>query len=170
MIEKIFLFLALVAMLFSQASLLINLCRDQHEDHFCGIIFDFGSVVQDISFEDIYYLELCQSLFWRSKTICVILVEGIKRNIFVKLFLNFGPVVQENMSFKDISHLSCDPYIKPSEIVCALLLEGIMRSTSLNLNQWFKRRFRLQIVLIWSSGGPFVGGTEPFVQVRKRAL
>ena len=74
------------------------------------------------------------------------------------------------MSFKDISHLSGDPCIKPSETICALLLEGIMRSTSLILNQWFKRRFRLKIFLTWSSLGPFVSGTEQFVLVRKRAL
>ena len=74
------------------------------------------------------------------------------------------------MSFKDISHLSGDPCIKPSETVSALLLEGIMRSTSLILNQWFKRRFRLKIFLIWSYGGPFDSGTELFVLVRKSAL
>ena len=46
-------------------------------------LFDFGPEVQEISFEDIAYLELCQPLFWLSKTICAILVEGIMRNIFV---------------------------------------------------------------------------------------
>ena len=48
--------------------------------------FDFGPVVLEISFEDISYLELCQPLFWHSKNNCVILVEGIMRNISVKLF------------------------------------------------------------------------------------
>ena len=45
-------------------------------------------MVQEISFEDISYLELCQPLFEQSKTICAILVEGIMRNISVKLILN----------------------------------------------------------------------------------
>ena len=34
-------------------------------------LFDFGPVVQEISFEDIPYQELCQPLFRQSKTICV---------------------------------------------------------------------------------------------------
>ena len=37
-------------------------------------------------FEDISYLELCQPLYMRSKTICAIFIEGIMRNISVKLF------------------------------------------------------------------------------------
>ena len=41
MFQKIFLFLALVAMLLSQAELPINLRRVQHEDHFCDIILIF---------------------------------------------------------------------------------------------------------------------------------
>ena len=48
--------------------------------------FNFGPVVQEISFEDISYLELWQPLFQRSKTIFAILVEGIMRNFSVKLF------------------------------------------------------------------------------------
>ena len=48
-------FIALVAMLFSQA----EPSDQQHEDHFCEInYYDFGPVVQEISFEDILYLEL----------------------------------------------------------------------------------------------------------------
>ena len=46
----------------------------------------FGPVVQEISFEDISYLKLCQPLFRQSKTTCAILVEGIMKNISVKLF------------------------------------------------------------------------------------
>ena len=39
-----------------------------------------------MSFKDISYLELWQPLFQWSKTICAILVDGIMRNISVKLF------------------------------------------------------------------------------------
>ena len=47
----------------------------------------FEPVVQEeMSFKDITYLELCGSFFWRSKTICAILVEGIMRNNCLKLF------------------------------------------------------------------------------------
>ena len=48
--------------------------------------FDFGPVVQEITFEVNSYLELCQPLFQRNKPISAILVEGIIRNISVKLF------------------------------------------------------------------------------------
>ena len=46
------------------------------------------------------------------------------RNISVKYF-EFGPVVQEKMSFKDISYL---PFF-----ICAILVEGIMRNISVKL-------------------------------------
>ena len=39
-----------------------------------------------------------------SKTVCAILVEAIMRNNSVKLFW-FEPVVQDEMSLKDISYL-----------------------------------------------------------------
>ena len=46
----------------------------------------FGPVVQEeISFKDIYYLELWCPFVMRSRTICAILVEGIMRNNPVKL-------------------------------------------------------------------------------------
>ena len=50
--------------------------------------FEFEPVVQEITYEDSSYLKLCQPLFRRSKIICAIVVEGILRNISVKLFLN----------------------------------------------------------------------------------
>ena len=34
----------------------------------------------------------------------------------------------------------------------------------LNSDQWFRRRCLLKIFLIWSSGGLFFSGAEPFVQ------
>ena len=66
-------------------------------------------MVQEMSLKDISYPDVWQPHFQRSKTICEILVEGIMRNNYVKLFV-FGPVVQE-MSFKDISYLELwQPY------------------------------------------------------------
>ena len=55
-------------------------------------------------FKDSTYLELWQTFFQGSGTICAISEESIMRNNSVKLF-EFGPVVQEEMSFKDISYL-----------------------------------------------------------------
>ena len=57
-------------------------------------------MVQEISFEDISYLEFCQHLFPRRKPICGNLVEGIT-NISVKLFR----IWTSGSGFKDISHL-----------------------------------------------------------------
>ena len=51
-------------------------------------------------FKEISYLELWQPFCSESRTICAILVEGIIRNISVKYFA-IGPVVQEEMLFKD---------------------------------------------------------------------
>ena len=41
----------------------------------------------------------------RISIICAILVEGIVRNIYLWNYFECGPVVQEEMSFKDISYL-----------------------------------------------------------------
>ena len=56
-------FLALVAMLFSQAEPSDQFRRWQNEDHFYEIILilDRRIMVQEISFEDISYLELWQN-------------------------------------------------------------------------------------------------------------
>ena len=75
--------------------------------------------------------------------------------------MKFGPVVQEEMSFKDISYLelwrsSC--YVEPNHLCnfgrgyhdeqfCEIIL---------NLDQCFRSRSCLKIFLIWSSGSPFV--------------
>ena len=50
-------------------------------------LFDFGPVVQEISFEDISYLELCQPLFLAKQNHLCNFGRGIVRNISVKLFL-----------------------------------------------------------------------------------
>ena len=51
-----------------------------------SVKFDFGPVVKKISFEDISYIELCQPLFWKSKIIFAILVEGIMTYNSLELF------------------------------------------------------------------------------------
>ena len=68
--------------------------------------------------------------------------------------MKFGPVVQEEMSFKGFKgHYE--------EQFCEIIL---------NLDQWFSRRSHLKIFLIGSSGGPLFSGGEPFVQIWRRAL
>ena len=62
----------------------------------------------------------------RSRTIYVIVVEGIIRNISVKLF-EFKPVAQEEMLFKAISYLQlCSPLVWWSGNICTIFVEGIM--------------------------------------------
>ena len=49
--------------------------------------FQIGPVVQEeMSFKDISYLELWKPFFQWSRTICVIIVECIMKNNFVKIF------------------------------------------------------------------------------------
>ena len=80
---------------------------------------------------------------------------------FMWSYLEHGPVVQKEMSFKDIfyqelyqsicsadrNHLCnfCRRYHK--EQFCEIIL---------NLDHWFRRKCRLKVFLIWSSGSPFV--------------
>ena len=54
--------------------------------HYNTISYEFGPVVHKMSFGPIIL---------RSWIICAILVEGIVRNDSVKLFFEFGQVVQE---------------------------------------------------------------------------
>ena len=56
---KIFLFLAQVAILFSQAECSDEFGRGHHEQHFCLMNIEFGPMVQEeMPFKDISYLEL----------------------------------------------------------------------------------------------------------------
>ena len=67
----------------------------------------------------------------------------------MKLF-EFGPAVQEEMSFKAISYLALwRPILQRSGTICAILEEGIMQEKQvceiiLNLGQWFRRRCHLK--------------------------
>ena len=63
---------------------------------------------------------------WRSEMICVILVEGISKNIFVKYF-EFVPVVQKEMPFIDTSYLELwRSFVSQSKTICAILVERII--------------------------------------------
>ena len=78
--------------------------------------------------------------------------------------MKFGPVVKEEMSFKDNSYLElwqplcsvewnhlCNIGRRHHEVQsCEIIL---------NLDQWFRRKCRLKVFLIWSSGSPFVQGS-----------
>ena len=72
----------------------------------------------------------------------------------------FGPKVQEEMSFKDISYLELwPPFCSAEQYHLYNFGRGHQEEhfceIILNLDQWFRRRCHLKD-LIWSSGGPCV--------------
>ena len=80
-------------------------------------------------------------------------------NNHVKLY-GFGPVVQE-MSFKDSSYLGL------WQLLCSVGWNHLCNigrrhheeqscEIILNLDQWFRRKCRLKVFLIWRSSSPFV--------------
>ena len=76
-------------------------------------------------------------------------------------YFEFGPVVQEGMSLKDISYLGLWQPLSSVEwnYLCNLGRrhhEEQFCEIIIKLVQWFRTRSRLNIVLIWSSGSPFV--------------
>ena len=95
-----------------------------------------------------------------SRTICAILVEGIMRNNSVNKFW-FWTSGSRGYAFKRYFYLELWwPFCSAErnhmcnfgrrhhyEQYCEIIL---------NLDQWFKRRWRLKIFLFWSSGSPFV--------------
>ena len=89
-------------------------------------------------FKDISYLELWRPFVQQSGIICAILVEAIKRN---KNYFKFGPVVQEDMSFKRfLIWSSGGPPVQWSRTIYAILKEGIMANIHVKLYE------------IWTSG------------------
>ena len=48
--------------------------------------------------------------------------------------MKFGPVVQDKLSFKDISYLKLwQPFVQWTGTICAILEEGIMRNNPVKL-------------------------------------
>ena len=80
---------------------------------------------------------------------------------YIYVNMEFGPLVQKKMSFKDISYLELwQPLCSGDwnhfcnfsrrnheELFCEIIL---------NLDQWFRRKCHLKVFLVWSSGSPFV--------------
>ena len=132
--------------------------RDHYYDNFCGsgegvlqryflylaiILFD-GDVVLKI-------LIIKRPFFQRSGTICATLVEGIMRERFCEVILNFK-VVQECCSGGQS--------VGQNGTICAIFIEGILETFLLfkNMDQGVRRmRCRLNILLclIYSTGGHF---------------
>ena len=74
--------------------------------------------------------------------------------------MKFGPVVQEEMSFKGISNLELlRPFCSMEPNLLCKFARGYQEEQLceiiLNLDQWFRRRCLLKTFVIWSSCGPF---------------
>ena len=76
----------MVAILISRVSCLSNFIRGQYEEHFWRNYFEFALVVQEMLLKDISIFSSGGHFVQQSITVCAILVEGIMRNISVKLF------------------------------------------------------------------------------------
>ena len=130
--------------------------RRYHEERFCETILNLDQWFRRRCRLKVFLIWSSGSPFVRrSVTICAILEEGIQRNNSVKLF---WPVVQEEMSFEDISYLElwqplCSVDWNHLCIIGRRHHEEQPCEIILNLDQWFRRKC---LFLIWSYGSPFV--------------
>ena len=91
--------------------------------------------------------------------------------------MEFGSVVQKQMSFKDISYLELWRSFCSAECNhlcnfgrCIRYYEKQFCEIISNLGQWFRRRCRLNDFLSGALAAPLFGGVEPFMQfIKKRA-
>ena len=79
----------------------------------------------------------------------------------MRSYVKFGPVVQEEMSFQDISYLELWwPFCYAEQNHLCNSGRGYQEEQFceiiLNLDQRFRKKCVLKIFLIWSSGGPYV--------------
>ena len=89
--------------------------------------------------------------------------------------MKFGPVVQEEMTFKVFS------YLELWQPLCSVdwnhlcnfgrrHYEEQFSEIILNLDQWYRRKCCLKVFLIWTSGGPFVQRSVTICAILYRVL
>ena len=83
--------------------------------------------------------------------------------------MKFGPVVQEEKLFKDISYLELwQPFFSLEQNHLCNFGRGYHEEQFceiiLNSEHWFRRRCIIKIFLIWSSGNHLFSLAKPFVQ------
>ena len=76
-------------------------------------------------------------------------------------YMKFGPMALEEMSLKDSSYLEIwQPLCSVDwNHLCNFRRRHYEKQSCefiLNLDQWFRRIYRLKVFTIWSSGSPFV--------------
>ena len=88
-------------------------------------------------FKDISYLKFWWPLCSAERNHLCSFGPGRYEEYFCEIILNyfeFGPVVQMEMLFKDISYLKLWwPFIQWSGTICAILVDGMMRNNSVKL-------------------------------------
>ena len=97
-----------------------NFDRRHQEEQFCEIILNLEQWIRRRCCLKLFLIwSSGRSFVQRSKTI-KIYAEGIMRNNSVKLF-EFGPVVQKEMRFNDISYLELwRPFCSAEQIIFAI--------------------------------------------------
>ena len=104
----------------------------------------------------------------QSGTICEILVEGIMRNNSENILIwtsGSGGDVYRFLIYSSDSH-----FVRRSGTICAILVGGILRDISVKLFKlmdqwlWFRRGYRLKILLSRALAVLLFSGAEPFVQ------
>ena len=75
-----------MALLFKRAEPFVQFSREHYEEQICEFYFEFGPVVQEMSFKIFLIWSSGGSCVLWSGTIYAILKEGIMENIHVKLY------------------------------------------------------------------------------------
>ena len=165
--RRYFLSGALVALLYSAAEPFVQFWQRISWRTILWNNFEFGPVVQEMSFKDISYLELWPPLCSANGTICAIFVEGLWGTNLWNYF-EFDQWFKE-MAFKNISYLEllwpfCSAEQNHLCNFCRRLQEEQFCEIILNLDQWFKRRCRLKCYLTGALAALLFSTAEPFKQ------
>ena len=127
-----------------------NFGRVHHEEQFCEIILNLGLWFRrKYRSKDFLSIALAVLLFGAAEPF----MQFWKRASW-GIFMAFGPVVQKEMSFKHISYLELWQLLCSADpnhlcIVGRRYHEEQFCEIILNLDQWFRRKCRLKIFLIW---------------------
>ena len=144
-----------------------NFGRVHHEEQFCEIILNLGRRFRRCCFKDFVSGALAVLLYGGAE-LFMLFWKRASWGTVMWSYMEFGPVVQKVMLFKDISYLelwqplcltdqndlcNCDRRYHEEQF-CEIIF---------NLDQWFRRKCRLKMFLIWNSDSPFV---QPNVTIR----
>ena len=139
---------------------LLNFGRVHHEEQFCQFFFNLGQRFKRFPLKDFLSRALAVLLFGAAEPFMQFW-KMASWGIFMWSYMEIGPVVQKQMSLKDISYLELWPPLCSADPnhLCnfgRMYHEKQFCEIILNLDQWFRRNCRSKVFLIWISGSPFV--------------